>query len=52
MTILENKFKELNKDCYIPEDFSQIHREFAELPEYLRRWCHYRYEIILKEKRK
>jgi len=28
-----------NDDCFIPKDFSQIHREYANTHEYLRRWC-------------
>lgn len=35
----EGQFRKENTDCYVPEDFSQVHREYANLPEYLRRWC-------------
>ena len=35
----EQLFRKNNSDCYIPDDFSQVHREYANLPIYLRRWC-------------
>jgi len=37
--IPEKIFRKQNQDCYIPDDFSKVHREYAALPEYLRRWC-------------
>ena len=43
ISVEEMKFKRSNKDCFIPEDFSQIHREYANLPVYLRRWCAYKH---------
>lgn len=35
----EQLFRIRNSDCFIPQDSSQIKREYANLPEYLRRWC-------------
>lgn len=39
MTKDEKRFRDINKDCFVPNSFSQINREYANLPEYLRRWC-------------
>lgn len=38
----EREFRDVNKDCFIPEGFHIIHGEYANLPEYLRRWCIYK----------
>ena len=47
--ITEKEFREKNKDCYIPNlDFSVVHREYAALPEYLRRWCYEKHKASLE----
>ena len=35
----EQEFREQNKDCHIPKEFTIIRQEYANLPEYLRRYC-------------
>jgi len=42
ISVEEMNFRKSNRDCFIPEDFSQLHREYASLPVYLRRWCVYK----------
>ena len=44
--ITEKEFRNNNKDCFIPKDFSKVHKEYANLSEYLRRWC------AIKEKKR
>jgi len=38
----EKEFRKQNKDIFIPEDFTQVLREYANLPMYLRRYCVYK----------
>lgn len=45
----EEDFRGANKDCHIPDDFSEVHRRYADLPEYLRRWCAYIEEFTIME---
>jgi len=35
----ENLFRKSNKDIYIPKEFNKVLYQYANLPEYLRRWC-------------
>jgi len=36
------EFKKKNKDCFVPEECI-IKAQFANTPEYLRRWCALKY---------
>lgn len=45
----EDLFRKENADCFIPDDFSVVHMEYANLPEYLRRWCAFKDKKVKKK---
>jgi len=49
----EDLFRKDNEDIHIPKEFNKVLYQYANLPEYLRRWCVFKHSHMTpKEKGK